>query len=299
MVVEGYDPELVNWPSAQWWNSQANFYVGCRQASPACANCYAKAMVERFKMNGDAGFEPTPHPKAKMPKKGIVFVGNLTDCFGEWVSHEDVLKWFAMMHHDNPEYDPLKSRCCQQKLPNDGVSYIWLTKRVANMMNALTYAIADHPRAYYGFTAENQEWYDKRSRELFKGKSRYEHVGLDDGTEKNFPVYRYELSYKHWVSCEPLLGPINLHLDEMVNASAAYQYGGKIKPLIKQVIVGCESGPKRRPCKIEWIEDIVEQCRKAKVPVFVKQMVLPNGEFTNDISKFPKHLQIRQLVWAK
>ena len=299
MVVEGYDPELVNWPSAQWWNSQANFYVGCRQASPACANCCAKAMVERFKMNGDAGFEPTPHPKAKMPKKGIVFVGNLTNCFGEWVSHEDVLKWFAMMHHDNPEYDPLKSRCCQQKLPNDGVSYIWLTKRVANMMNALTYAIADHPRAYYGFTAENQEWYDKRSRELFKGKSRYEHVGLDDGTEKNFPVYRYELSYKHWVSCEPLLGPINLHLDEMVNASAAYQYGGKIEPLIKQVIVGCESGPKRRPCKIEWIEDIVEQCRKANVPVFVKQMVLPNGEFTNDISKFPKHLQIRQLVWAK
>lgn len=299
MVVEGYDPELVNWPSAQWWNSQANFYVGCHQASPACMNCYAKAMVKRFKMNGDTGFAPTPHPKAKMPKKGIVFVGNLTDSFGEWVSHEDVIKWFSMMHHDNPEYDPIKNRCCQQTLPNEGVSYIWLTKRVVNMMNALAYAIADHPMAYYGFTAENQEWYDKRSGELFNGNSLYEHIGLEDGTERNFPVYRYELSYKHWVSCEPLLGPINLHLDEMVNASAAYQYGGKIEPLIKQVIVGCESGPKRRPCKIEWIEDIVEQCRKAKVPVFVKQMVLPNGEFTNDISKFPKHLQIRQLVWAK
>lgn len=37
------------------------------------------------------------------------------------------------------------------------------------------------------------------------------------------------------------------------------------------VVVGAESGPNRRPCKVEWIEDIVDQCRAAQVPVFVKQ----------------------------
>ena len=37
------------------------------------------------------------------------------------------------------------------------------------------------------------------------------------------------------------------------------------------IIVGAESGPNRRDCKVEWIEDIVDQCRAANVPVYVKQ----------------------------
>jgi protein gp37 len=38
------------------------------------------------------------------------------------------------------------------------------------------------------------------------------------------------------------------------------------------VIVGAESGPNRRPCKIAWIRDVVQQCQAAGVPVFIKQM---------------------------
>jgi protein gp37 len=38
------------------------------------------------------------------------------------------------------------------------------------------------------------------------------------------------------------------------------------------VIVGCESGPNRRPCKNEWIYSIIDQCKAANVPCFVKQV---------------------------
>lgn len=41
---------------------------------------------------------------------------------------------------------------------------------------------------------------------------------------------------------------------------------------IQSVIVGCESGPKRRPCKLGGIESIVDQCKDAGVPVYVKQI---------------------------
>ena len=64
------------------------------------------------------------------------------------------------------------------------------------------------------------------------------------------------------------------------------------------VVVGCESGSNRRPCKTEWLENIVEQCMFFKIPVFVKQMDI-GGVCVTDISKFPKNLQIRQVPWGK
>jgi hypothetical protein len=42
--------------------------------------------------------------------------------------------------------------------------------------------------------------------------------------------------------------------------------------MISWVIVGGESGPKARPCNVEWIRSIVRQCREAGVPCFVKQL---------------------------
>jgi protein gp37 len=41
---------------------------------------------------------------------------------------------------------------------------------------------------------------------------------------------------------------------------------------IHWVIIGGESGPKARMCDVAWIRSIVEQCRAAGVPCFVKQL---------------------------
>lgn len=43
---------------------------------------------------------------------------------------------------------------------------------------------------------------------------------------------------------------------------------------IDWVICGGESGPKARPCHIDWIRSIVRQCREAGVPCFVKQLAM-------------------------
>ena len=62
------------------------------------------------------------------------------------------------------------------------------------------------------------------------------------------------------VSFEPLLGdPGDLMLDGIYEG--AYEWA----------IVGGESGPGARPFDLAWLESVVDQCRAAGVPVFVKQ----------------------------
>lgn len=58
-----------------------------------------------------------------------------------------------------------------------------------------------------------------------------------------------------FVSAEPLLGPLpSLQLDHL-----------------HWVITGGESGPRHRPCKVEWVRDLRDRCVTAKVAFFHKQ----------------------------
>jgi protein gp37 len=41
---------------------------------------------------------------------------------------------------------------------------------------------------------------------------------------------------------------------------------------ISWIIIGGESGKDARPCKTEWVRQIVEQCRATRTACFVKQM---------------------------
>lgn len=96
---------------------------------------------------------------------------------------------------------------------------------------------------------------------------------------------------KHWLSIEPMLGPINYFLN-YVNRNGSI--GKTILSSVDWVVIGCESGAKRRPCQIEWVESVVEQCRAAGVPVWVKQLDI-GGKVIHDINKFPEHLRIREM----
>lgn len=84
-------------------------------------------------------------------------------------------------------------------------------------------------------------------------------------------------------SLEPLLEP--LHFRAQLDDICGW---------IDHVIVGCESGPNRRPCKIEWIESIVKLCSEAGVPVYVKQMEI-NGKVCSDPKNFPENLRVREM----
>ena len=240
---------LIQWPKAKYWTRQWNPMIGCKPCSPACENCYAAAWARRFGQS----FEPH-ETNQKPPRSGVVFCGNMTDLFGIWTRIQR-----------NFIADTLYK----------GVStatYLWLTKHPSRMRQRIEEVCLCHKwrermssHHYFGFTAENQEWYDARIRD-------FRAANLLNG----------------WLSAEPLLGPIDLGLRYIAPEDQPFDW----------VVVGCESGPKRRPCKLEWIESIVEQCRYASVPVFVKQIDI-GGKCVTDIAKFPKHLQIRQVPWAK
>ena len=64
-------------------------------------------------------------------------------------------------------------------------------------------------------------------------------------------------AHVRFLSLEPLLGPLpDLDLDG-----------------IGWVIVGGESGPKARPMNEDWVMDLRDQCRRARVPFFFKQWI--------------------------
>jgi protein gp37 len=97
-----------------------------------------------------------------------------------------------------------------------------------------------------------------------------------------------------WLSIEPMLESINI-------------YRFLLHREIEGVVVGCETGPYRRPCKLEWIRSVVDQCKAAGVPVFVKQIEAPVFRVTRDVpnekrvvhelEEFPPDLRVRELPW--
>lgn len=63
---------------------------------------------------------------------------------------------------------------------------------------------------------------------------------------------------RRFLSCEPLLGPLDI--EDYLST------GG-----IHWVIVGGESGPRSRPMQEEWVRSLKEQCERHNVPFFFKQ----------------------------
>lgn len=104
---------------------------------------------------------------------------------------------------------------------------------------------------YLGVSAENQQTADER-----------------------IPILLQIPAAKRFVSIEPMLGPVDLKINNWIESpdytlpSTNYfpEYEG-----IDWVIAGCESGPHRRPAKIEWFRNLKNQCVDAGVPFFLKQ----------------------------
>ncbi|HUX17324.1 MAG TPA: DUF5131 family protein [Phycisphaerae bacterium] len=122
-----------------------------------------------------------------------------------------------------------------------------------------------------------------------------------------------------WVSIEPIRGPVDLGY----TFTRAYRRAGG-RAVLDGVIVGSDNRPARR-FSLAWVRQIVAACRAAKVPVFVKQLILPRcdecrtvaeppaaaGEPCPDCrvgrlrlacvtnpAKFPPDLRIRELPWT-
>ena len=80
-----------------------------------------------------------------------------------------------------------------------------------------------------------------------------------------------------FLSLEPLLAPVRLPLGwrEVPPGTVGIDW----------LICGGEAGPGARPCEVGWIRSVVEQCRDARVPCWVKQLgarpVVADADFGN------------------
>jgi protein gp37 len=88
-------------------------------------------------------------------------------------------------------------------------------------------------------------------------------AGLQRRAVERLPLLLAQPATARFVSCEPLLGPLEL--------TAWLATGG-----LHWVIAGAESGRGARPMLADWVRSLREQCARAGVAFFFKQEVV-NG----------------------
>lgn len=152
-------------------------------------------------------------------------------------------------------------------------TYQILTKRPERIRQCLPNDWGNgYPNVWLGISVENQDEHYKRYFQI---------IGIP--------------AIVKFLSIEPILSDIYLH--------------GWIgwNKIINWVIVGGESGNSQgkytyRPCKIEWITDIIDQCQDNDVPIFVKQLgthlakeMKLKDRHGGDITEWANDLSIRQM----
>jgi len=273
-----------------YWDSSWHPITGCSHSgSPGCDECWAKALVKRFPaLHGhfggqwtDSGVQDVPlsfdkiqfHPERldapmKWKKPRRIFVCSMSDLFHKDVDFDTINGMFKTMCHPG---------CLHH-------TFLILTKRPERMADFFKWSMKEGGAGnnckawrhiWLGVTAENQRCADER-----------------------IPILLDIPAAVRFVSIEPMLSAIDLSNYIPIRCCSGTDCGCLGLPInppyLDFVIIGAESGPGRRPCKIEWMIDVVRQCDDAGVPVFVKQIHDVTGRVVKDINDFPKELQRRE-----
>jgi protein gp37 len=284
----------------QWTDETWNPVRGCSIVSEGCRHCYAMRQAHRFSGAGgpyEGLTRQTPSgPKwtgkirlvpevldqpLRWRKPRRVFVNSMSDLFHEEVPDEFIDKVFAVMARAHEH------------------TFQILTKRPERMRGyferPLQWAISQPyplPNVWLGISCEDQATADER-----------------------IPLLLQTPAAVRFLSCEPLLGPIDLYGYLSGNGRCFNQVG--LTDAVDWVIVGGESGPGARPIDLAWVRVIVEFCRGTRTAVFVKQLGADPG-FTGaggpgthspirlllkdpkggDPAEWPEELRVRQFPVA-
>lgn len=222
-----------------WTHHTFNPWWGCTKISEACKNCYAEAWSKRsgvkiWGRTAERRFFGTGHWREpaqwnkeakKLQKRRRVFSASMGDIF-----------------EDRRDLDVWRNRLWNLIEDTPWLDWLVLTKRPENFGKMIPWTNTWPPNIWIGVTAENQERANQRIPMLLQ----------------------YPASIK-FVSCEPLLGFVNL--SEWLNhrSKKSNSMG------IDWVIVGGESGFHARPLHPSWVHNIRDQCAAAKVPFHFKQ----------------------------
>ena len=253
----------------------------CEKVSTGCKHCYAETLNQRNLPGAGTGrrygekrnleiilVESVLQKVLRMRKPKWIFWCSMTDVFGPFVPDEMIDKIMAVC-----ALTPYLTHQILTKRPERMAEYfngMGLVEGIHGRswrIREAGHAIADHigddvnfalplPNAHLGTSVENQATADERIPHLLQCPAA-----------------------ARWLSCEPLLGAI-----EFTRQSAARAFDdmapGTAYPIaqlsglehIDWVVIGGESGPGARPCNIEDVRSIRDQCRAAGVRVFIKQL---------------------------
>ena len=260
----------MNRTAIPWTDYSWNVVTGCTPISPGCDNCYAQAMAHRFGWPKGVQLHPERLEEPRhLRKPRRIFVCSMSDLF-----HEDVPIDFVSQVIDKIWANPRHTFQLLTKRPErfPEVFERYQALRLGVPIRA-EYVLPDN--LWLGVTAENQEQADYR-----------------------IPLLLQVPAAVRFVSCEPLLGPLDLgpylFCEDCSGQGAIVSmgWGGPdvdecasckgdrlARPHLGWAIAGCESGPGKRPARVEWFRDLKDQCQAAGVPFFLKQMASPVHAF--------------------
>lgn len=251
---------LIEWTDETW-----NPVRGCSRVSEGCRHCYAERQAARNLPGNRSPTEPTAsfaiytefgprwtgkveliESKLQEPlhwkKPRRVFVNSMSDLFHENLAYPDILHVFQTM-----------AKCLRH-------TFQILTKRPGKMSELLS--LCWWRNLGYSPAMGGDHWVKVIAGEQRPGDQNYLPnvwlgVSVEDQANKDrIDILRQTPAAIRFLSIEPLLEDIG-ELDLTG---------------IHWVIVGGESGPGERPLDVSWVRSVRDQCKAAKVPLFVKQL---------------------------
>lgn len=333
------------------WTDQGetwNPIAGCSKISDGCKNCYAIKDAVRLSGNpnpkiADKYRGTTKTDNGKMnwtgqinlasddvltqpirwtrPRK--IFVNSMSDLFHENVPDEWIDKIFAVMalspQHIFQILTKRPERMRSYLLGRSEISMKWFHKAKWIYQEIM---VDENPERFF--------WDYSTGRHIFPLPNVWLGVSVENQqtADERIPLLLETPAAIRFLSCEPLLGEIDfkrqcpVSCDGECGQTSPYKLLGntELDSTVDWVIVGGESGQNARPCNIDWIRSIVQQCKEADVPVFVKQLgsgrseysgaarIQPTGNIKDgqqgafvykhkkggDISEFPEDLRVRE-----
>lgn len=267
----------------QWTDHSLNFWWGCFKVSPGCEHCYAETLskragreiwgpakaTERWRTTGPwRDVRSWERRAGRLEERQRVFCQSMSDFFEE-----------------HPQLDAWRAEACYILDSLQWLDVQLLTKRPENIARMVP-----------------ASWMEKWPEHVWIGTS----VEDQKRADERIPHLLEIPAAVRFLSCEPLLGPIDLsayltpHWTTEEKPSPKHGIGfpptqrvARLRPRVNWVIAGGESGAGARPMHIDWARSIRDQCQVAGVPFFMKQMGGTRDK-GGDLNSMPDDLRIRE-----
>lgn len=253
----------------EWTDHTFSPWWGCTKVHSGCANCYAETLDARWSGGKDKGhwgkdasrrmilgeWSKPAQWNAAAEKAGLrarVFCASMCDLFEDYEGPvvDQQGKPVCMKGSVVPWTLPrLRGQVWQIIAETPWLEWLLLTKRPENIRNMVPASWMRDAR-------------DAWPTNVLTGTS-----PCDQKTAEKCVPDLLEVPGRHFLSVEPMLGPILVKLRRWHSI-----YRDEVASRIDWVICGGESGPGARPFDIAWARGLQYQCRNAGVPFFMKQV---------------------------